>query len=40
MSDPVPLVGVLVGSPAEVPGAGGDRDADIPFDPNICPTQY
>ena len=28
------------GSPAEVPGAGGDRDADIPYDPNICPMYY
>ena len=28
------------GSPAEVPGAGGDRDADIPRDPHICPMSY
>jgi hypothetical protein len=25
------------GSPAEVPGAGGDRDTDIALDPNACP---
>ncbi|HEX5043626.1 MAG TPA: hypothetical protein VFV75_12010 [Candidatus Polarisedimenticolaceae bacterium] len=25
------------GSPAEVPGAGGDRDADIALDPDTCP---
>ena len=25
------------GSPAEVPGAGGDRDADIALDPAACP---
>jgi hypothetical protein len=24
------------GSPAEVPGAGGDRDEDIPADPDTC----
>ncbi len=28
------------GSPAEVPGAGGDRDADIPLDLDICPSFY
>jgi hypothetical protein len=28
------------GSPAEIPGAGGDRDADIPLDPDICPSFY
>jgi hypothetical protein len=28
------------GSTAEVPGAGGDRDSDIPLDPNICPANY
>ena len=28
------------GSTAEVPGAGGDRDLDIPYDPNICPAYY
>jgi hypothetical protein len=26
------------GSPAEVPGAGGDRDADIALDPDTCPS--
>jgi hypothetical protein len=25
------------GSPAELPGAGGDRDADLALDPNQCP---
>ena len=25
------------GSSAEVPGAGGDRDADIALDPDTCP---
>jgi hypothetical protein len=25
------------GSPAELPGAGGDRDADLVLDPNTCP---
>ena len=25
------------GSPAEVPGAGGDRDADLALDPAACP---
>jgi hypothetical protein len=25
------------GSPAELPGAGGDRDADLALDPNECP---
>ena len=25
------------GSPAELPGAGGDRDADLALDPNACP---
>jgi hypothetical protein len=25
------------GSPAELPGAGGDRDADLALDPHTCP---
>ena len=25
------------GAPAELPGAGGDRDADLALDPNTCP---
>ena len=28
------------GSPAEVPGAGGDRDLDLAYDPHVCPSIY
>jgi hypothetical protein len=27
-------------SPAEVPGAGGNRDIDLAYDPHICPSYY
>ncbi len=28
------------GSPAEVPGAGGDRDLDLAYDPHVCPSFF
>ena len=28
------------GSPAEAPGAGGDRDADLALDPRVCPRSF